>query len=129
MIMEENYSNMVYGDQEFKTFEEIFNYGLSLCKWTKKKQAKDFFTAYIHYIYNVNTREDVPTIEYAEQCAKKNFGYYAGYYGDDVRKKVYDYFEAVHPVFGNRYNVTAKEAFYAGMQIAKAKEKQKSSLL
>ena len=34
-----------------------------------------------------NTREDVPTIEYAEQCAKRNFGYFAGYYGDDVRKK------------------------------------------
>ena len=44
--MEENYNNMVYGDQEFKTFAEIFNYGLSLCKWWKKKKAEDFFTAY-----------------------------------------------------------------------------------
>ena len=120
--MEENYNNMVYGDQEFKTFAEIFNYGLSLCKWRKKKNAQDFFTAYIYYLYNVNTRKDVPTIEYAEQCAKNNFGYFAGYYGDDVRKKVYDYFEAVHPVFGNRYNVTSKEAFYAGMQKANAKK-------
>lgn len=125
--MEENYNNMIYGDQEFKTFAEIFNYGLSLCKCTKKKQAKDFFTAYIYYLYNVNTREDIPTIEYAEQCAKKNFGYFAGYYGDDVRKKVYKYFEAVHPVFGNRYNITAKEAFYAGVQRAKAKEKENNN--
>lgn len=37
---------------------------------------------------------------------------------------MYDYFEAVHPVFGNRYNVTAKEAFYAGVQRAEAKEKE-----
>lgn len=122
--MEENYNNMVYGDQEFKTFAEIFNYGLSLCKWWKKKKAQDFFTAYIYHLYNVNSREDVPTIEYAEQCAKKNFGYFAGYYGVDVRKKVYDYFESVHPVFGNRYNVTNKEAFYAGVQRAEAKEKE-----
>lgn len=125
--MKENYNNMVYGNREFETFEEIFNYGLSLCKWYKKKKAQDFFTAYVYYIYNVNTREKVPTIEYAEQCAKKNFGYFAGYYGDDVRKKVYDYFKAVHPVFGNRYNVTAKEAFYAGMQRAEAKEKEKQN--
>ena len=65
-----------YPVDNFETFEEIFNYGLSLCKWHKKKHAQDFFTAYIYYLYNVNTREDVPTIEYAEQCAKKNFGYF-----------------------------------------------------
>ena len=93
--MEENYNNMVYGDQEFKSFKEIFSYGLSLCKWWKKKKAKNFFTAYIYYLYNVNSREDVPTIEYAEQCAKRNFGYFAGYSGDDVRKKVYKYFECL----------------------------------
>lgn len=125
--MGENYSNMVYGDKEFESFEEIFEYGLSLCKWYKREKAKDFFTAYIYYLYNVNTREKVPTIEYAEQCAKKNFGYFAGYYGDDVRKKIYEYFGAVHPVFGNRYNVTAKEAFYAGMQMALAKEKENNN--
>ena len=124
--MEENYNNMVYGDQEFKSFKEIFSYGLSLCKWWKKKKAKNFFTAYIYYLYNVNSREDVPTIEYAEQCAKRNFGYFAGYYGDDVRKKVYKYFKAVHPVFGNNYNVTNKEAFYVGIQRAEAKENNKN---
>ena len=122
--MEENYNNMVYGDQEFKSFKEIFIYGLSLCKWWKKKKAKNFFTAYIYYLYNVNSRKDVPTIEYAEKKTKRNFGYFAGYYGDDVRKKVYKYFKAVHPVFGDNYNVTNKEAFYAGIQRAEAKEKQ-----
>lgn len=122
--MEENYNNMVYRDQEFKSFKEIFIYGLSLCKWWKKKKAKNFFTAYIYYLYNVNSREDVPTIEYAEQCAKRNFGYFAGYYGVDIRKKVYRYFKAVHPVFGDNYNVTNKDAFYAGIQRAEAKEKQ-----
>ena len=34
------------------------------------------------------------------------------------------YSEAVYPVFGNNYNVTNKEAFYAGIQRAEAKEKQ-----
>ena len=99
----------------------------NLSHYYESDEVAAYFTNddYVYHIYNVNTREDVPTIEYAEQCAKKNFGYFAGYYGDDVRKKVYDYFEAVHPVFGNRYNVTNKEAFYAGMQIALAKEKTK----
>lgn len=41
---------MIYKDQEFKTFAEIFNYGLSLCKWCKKKKAQDFFTAYISFV-------------------------------------------------------------------------------
>ena len=36
------------------------------------------------------------------------------------------YFEAVYPVFGNNYNVTNKEAFYAGMQQAKTKENKKN---
>ena len=74
----------------------------------------------------MNSREDVPTIEYAEQCAKRNFGYFAGYYGDDVRKKVYKYFKAVHPVFSNNYNVSNKEAFYVGIQRGEAKENNKN---
>ena len=119
--MEENYNNMVYGNQEFKSFAEIFNYGLSLCKWWKKKKARDFFTAYIYYLYNVNTRDDVPTIEYAEQCAKKNFSYFAGFYGDDIWAKVYDYFGSFHSVFENR--LTVKEAFHEGRQHINAKEK------
>ena len=41
--MEENYNNMVYGDQEFKSFKEIFIYGLSLCKWWKKKNLKNIY--------------------------------------------------------------------------------------
>jgi hypothetical protein len=36
--------------------------------------------------------------------------------------KVYKYFEGVHPIFGNRYNVSAEEAFYTGVQRAKKKE-------
>ena len=33
-------------------------------------------------------------------------------------------FEEVHPVFGNRYNVSPEEAFYTGVQRAEAKEKE-----
>ena len=110
----------VYKDQEFEMFAEIFNYALSLIsnpikRLSNKKEAERFFAAYVQFLYDANDREKVPTLEAAEQMAKSNFGYFAGYYSDDVRKKVYKYYHSAHPVFGNRYNITFWEAFGRGL--------------
>lgn len=105
-----------------KYFEDIFEYGLKLAKERKKNEANEYFKAYIQYIYDENTRDEVPTIKDAENRAKGNFGYYAGYYGDDIRKKIYKYYEAAHPIFGNRYNISSEEAFNIGYALGKNKK-------
>ena len=36
----------------------------------------------------------------AEQLIKSNLGYMAGYYNDATAKKIFELFNAVHPIFG-----------------------------
>lgn len=57
----------------------------------------------------------------AEEIVKINLGYFAGYYGDDVRRRVESLFSCSHPFFGSieeKGSPTAQEAFKAGMDSA-----------
>ena len=103
---------------EFETFAEIFEYALDFVKNKKIKEAKQFYEAYIQYLYDVNPRDKVISLDHARICAENNFGYWAGYYGDDVRKLVKKHFNAIHPIFGDRYNISAEEAFKLGIERA-----------
>lgn len=53
----------------------------------------------------------------AEQVVNSNLGYYAGYYGDEVRKRVERLFNCSHPIFGSVEKngiPTNQEAFECG---------------
>lgn len=95
---------------ENKTFEDLFDYALKLAK-EKSKYCKDFFNAYINYILEKNTEL---TLKDATKRAKDNFGYWAGYYGDEIRKLIADTYNALHPYFGDNYNISSFEAFRIG---------------
>ena len=103
---------MNYKGNNLRTFESIFNYALELLREEKYEEACEFYNAYIQFIFE--DAEDVNSIEEATQRASRNFGYFAGYYGDDTRRLVNKYFGAVHPIFGNYYNITPEEAFNCG---------------
>lgn len=53
----------------------------------------------------------------ARKVQLSNLGYYAGYYSYDVRVRVQQLFNAVHPIFGTT-QPTADEAFQAGIDYA-----------
>ena len=112
LIMNYNFEN--------KTFVNIFEYGLKLAE-EKSEYCSDFFNAYINHIFKNNftkPESNVKSIKDATIAAKDNFGYYAGYYGNDVRKLIAETYNALHPYFGNRYDITNKEAFEIGKQVA-----------
>jgi hypothetical protein len=51
--------------------------------------------------------------------AASNIGYVTGYYDDEVARRWFDAVpEVTHPIFGRRRDVTAEEAFEAGMKLA-----------
>ena len=104
-------------EYDFKntTFEDTFNYGLELAK-KKSKDCEEFFKMYIKYLFENNPK--ISSIEEATKCAKDNFGYFAGYYGDDVRKLIAKTYNALHPYFGDKYNISAEEAFKTGLDRA-----------
>lgn len=75
------------------------------------------YTAFIQRFLDAEPRGDGMT---AEQIAKTNLGYYAGYYDHKTRLRVERLFQCNHPVFGAASNgaPTPAEAFALG--VAKA---------
>jgi len=106
-------NNILKEPGSFETFDELFNYALSLAR-KDKCCAKEFFEKYIRFISEINNI----SIEESIKCAKSNFGYYAGYFNRETEQLVDDVFETVHPIFGcNSHDVSAKEAFEAGQKL------------
>ena len=56
----------------------------------------------------------------AEEIAKSNFGYFAGYYDEETCAIIYDTYQCSHPIFGDKpFDVSPEEAFKKGMEIGK----------
>jgi len=95
---------MEYKGQSFDTMDAIFNEAVRLAR-TDVEEALRFFSAYIQYIYN--EADDLITLAkderlvVAESRAKSNFGYFAGYYNEDVCDLVYKTFSCSHPIYGD----------------------------
>ena len=105
--------------------KEILTYGDCLepaMKITDKEDAEQYFESYVEYIQRFldkNPREDNKT---AEDIAKNNLGYFAGYYSNETRERVERLFLCEHPVFGSikeRGIPTTEEAFKMGMDYTK----------
>lgn len=64
-----------------------------------KDEAKQYLKDYVAYIQE-NTSE-LAVYNNAEDIAKKNLGYWSGYYSENVRRYIEDLFECEHPVLGS----------------------------
>lgn len=78
---------------------------------TDPNEAKKYFEALVKHIMS-----DGKIREKAEQIAKSNLGYYAGYYDSQVMARVQKLFNCVHPVFGS-VEPTAEQAFEMGKKM------------
>ena len=107
---------MIYEGKKLNTIMEVFDEALR-CAKTDKNKASDFFKAYVEYILNVN--DDVNTYTEAEEIAKSNLGYFAGYCNREICDIIYKTYQCSHPIFGDKpYDVSPEEAFEKGMERA-----------
>lgn len=108
---------MKYHGKVLETFAEIFNKGLQLARENKEK-AQEFFKQYIQHIYENN--DEVYSLEEAENIAKSNFGYWAGYYNQEVCDIIYNTFQCSHPIFGDKpFDVSPEEAYKKGLEMGR----------
>ena len=104
-----------------KTFGEVFNKALKLAK-ENKNEAQEFFKQYIQFILEDNDK--VNTIEEAERIAKSNFGYFAGYYTQEVCDIIYETYQCSHPIFGDKpFSVSPEEAYQKGLELGRKYQK------
>jgi hypothetical protein len=90
---------------------------------TDKADAQQYMRDYIAYIerqLTAHPRDDDMT---AEQIARVNLGYFAGYYDSETRERVERLFRCEHPIFGaiaEKGQPTAAQAFAAGKAMGEA---------
>lgn len=105
--------------------KEILTAGESLGRAmniTDPEDAQQYLKAYVAFMQKYLDKEPDPKGKTAEQIAKSNLGYYAGYYDNETRKRVEKLFCCSHPVFGSIESngiPTAEEAFIKGVALGK----------
>jgi len=89
---------------------------------TDPEDAKQYLAEYVSYIQTALDKEPRDDDMTAEQIAKTNLGYFAGYYSNETRERVEELFMCSHPVFGsikNNGSPTPEQAFNMGKDQAK----------
>ena len=104
----------------------VMTFGESLgpaMKITKQEDASQYFKNYVAFIQECHDKEPRLDDKTAEQVARENLGYYAGYYDNATRLRVEKLFSCTHPIFDQASLgcPTAEEAFKLGAELARKK--------
>jgi hypothetical protein len=83
-------------------------------KITEQADADQYLRDYIAYIQVALDKDPRGDGKTAEEIAKINLGYFAGYYDREIQERVYRLFKTVHPIFGDS-TPTLEEAIAAGL--------------
>lgn len=106
---------MEYNDKKLNTMGQVFEVAIKLAK-TDKEEAKNFFKEYIEHIYKDN--DEVNSLNEAEKIAKANFGYFAGYFSQEVCNIIYETYQCSHPIFGDKpFEVDPEDAYKKGLEV------------
>ena len=91
---------MRWKGRTLKTYGDIMDHGINKCK--TPEEARRFMKLY--------RKETVH--------AAANIGYISGYYDSANMRRIQDWFQVAHPIFGS-YEPTPKEAFETGKRMGK----------
>jgi len=86
-------------NKEILTYGECLNPAMEIVEQT---DADQYFSAYVAYIEKALAKEPRNDNKTAEEIARINIGYWAGYYGYDVQERVKRLYLAPHPIFDNK---------------------------
>ena len=81
---------------------------------TDEEEAKKYFDNLVA----INMEQTGNSLIKATKQEKDNLGYYAGYFDEETRKRVWKLFDCAHPFFGRRTDISPDEAFEMGKKIA-----------
>lgn len=105
--------------------KEVLTYGECLhpaMKITEEADAQQYlkdYAAFIQKAMDKHPRDDDKT---AEDVAKINLGYFAGYYDLETMRRVERLFNCAHPVFGKttETGISASKAYNMGLRAGAA---------
>lgn len=94
---------LVWKGKSLASMEDIL---LAILSAKDKEEAQQIFNGYVSW--------GAPK-GLTEKTARENIGYFAGYFTESDRLRVFELIGAVHPVFGNNFP-TAQDAFQMGLE-------------
>jgi hypothetical protein len=97
-------------------------------KITDPADATQYLKAYAFIQVALDRGEGNRGGKTAEQIAKSNLGYYAGYYDNETRERVERLFNCNHPIFGaiaEKAPPTPEEAFEMGRKMGAARKRSR----
>lgn len=102
------------------TYSECLSPAMKIVDQDEATQYLTDYVAFIQKSLDKDPRSDSMT---AEEIAKVNLGYFAGYHDTETRLRVERLFHCSHPIFGNVSNgiPTIKEVFTAGLKLGQRK--------
>lgn len=102
-------------NKEILTYRESLGPAMGI---TDQDDVDQYLKDYINYIEKTLKEEPRTDNMTAEEMAKVNLGYFAGYSSNETRRRVERLFKTAHPIFGKIENhvPTDKEAFEAGLK-------------
>ena len=105
-------------NKEVLTFKETLAPAMEI---TDREDARQYLRDYIAYIQRALDREPREDGMTAEQIARVNLGYYAGYYDREIRARVEELFECEHPHFGKAVSnpISTEDIFVMGLALGK----------
>ena len=99
-------------------------------KITDPIEAKEYLKDYVEYIQSKIKKDPKRKGDNAEQIAKSNIGYFAGYYDNKVRDRVEELYSCAHPIFGpikERGAPGPEMAFEIGLMMGEDAKKQQKN--
>lgn len=111
--------------KEKLTFGETLSPAMEI---TDSDDAKQYFNDYVMFIQKTLDKEPREDNITAEEIAKTNLGYFAGYYSSETRERVERLFNCIHPIFGSiekNGQPTPEEALEMGEITAKKRQNGK----
>ena len=107
---------MLFEGKTLETMGEIFNTALDVAETGDGDRCQAFLTSYVEYIVS----ESNSNVAEAENIAKSNLGYFAGYYSNEVYETINKAYGAVHPVFGrNPFELSPDEVYNLALEAAR----------
>ncbi len=96
---------------ENATVGEIYGPAMEV---TDPQEANAYFARIVSHLMRYGNPQ-----EFAETTARRNLGYYSGYYGIEVQQRVERLYGAVHPIFGptSGPQLTTQEVFDLGVKM------------
>lgn len=104
-------------NKETLTYGECLKPAMAI---TDPEDAQQYLREYVAFIQKALDKEPRSDEMTAEQIAKVNLGYYAGYYNAETRLRVETLFRCQRPILGQVRNgaPTDEEAFESGLGLA-----------